>query len=58
MSPSQINLAKTEATPRTALASLVAAVAEDPKAVAAGVKASVRRSQEDDNNCMMGGWTS
>ncbi|MER7789957.1 hypothetical protein [Streptomyces sp. NPDC097640] len=58
MSPSQIDLVKTAAMPRTVLAGLVAAVAEDPKAVAAGVKVSVRRSQEDDNNCMMGGWTS
>ncbi|MEU5923050.1 hypothetical protein [Streptomyces antimycoticus] len=55
---SQINPTKTEAMPRTTLASLVAAVAEDPKAVAVGVKASVRRSQKDGNNCMMGGWTS
>ncbi|MBT2544546.1 MULTISPECIES: hypothetical protein [Streptomyces] len=58
MSPIQANPAETQAMPRTALVSLVAAVAEDPKALASSVKASVQRSQEDANSCMMGGWVS
>ncbi|MGW8887132.1 hypothetical protein [Streptomyces sp. NPDC055749] len=58
MKPSQVNPAETEVMPRTALHNLVAAVAEDPKSLAASVKASVQRAQEDGNSCMMGGCTS
>ncbi|GHF61690.1 hypothetical protein GCM10010218_49040 [Streptomyces mashuensis] len=58
MSPTQIDTAETAAMPRTVLADLVAAVKEDSPTVVAGVKKSVDRSQQDANNCMMGGWTS
>ncbi|WP_405391181.1 hypothetical protein OG596_27005 [Streptomyces sp. NBC_01102] len=58
MSPFQVNTAETQTMPRTALASLLAAVAEDPKALTTSVKTSVQRSQEEVNSCMMGGWTS
>ncbi|MEV3860679.1 hypothetical protein AB0J38_41020 [Streptomyces sp. NPDC050095] len=40
------------------LTTLVAAVKEDPAPVVAAVQESVARSQQDVNNCMMGGWTS
>lgn len=58
MSPTQVTPVETAATPSTVLSALVAAVKEDPKGLAASVQASVRRSQEEDNTCMMGGWTS
>ncbi|WFB07620.1 hypothetical protein LRS74_11560 [Streptomyces sp. LX-29] len=58
MNPTQIDEAETAAMPRTVLTDLVAAVKDDSPAVVAGVKKSVARSQQDANNCMMGGWTS
>lgn len=39
------------------LSSIVEAVQEDPKALPAAIRARVQRSQQDDNVCMMGGWT-
>ncbi|WP_158575892.1 hypothetical protein [Streptomyces corynorhini] len=44
------------ANPRV-LNGVVAAVAQDSPAVVATVAANVQRSQEDENSCMMGGWT-
>ncbi|WP_406001626.1 hypothetical protein [Streptomyces sp. NBC_00829] len=40
------------------LTSLVEAVKDDPAPVVTSVRESVQRSQQDVNNCMMGGWTS
>ncbi|MFG2672728.1 hypothetical protein [Streptomyces sp. NPDC048445] len=36
---------------------VVAAVSQDSPAVVATVAAKVQRAQEDENSCMMGGWT-
>ncbi|MFJ1745422.1 hypothetical protein ACIOJD_04155 [Streptomyces sp. NPDC088116] len=36
----------------------VSAVAQDSPTVVATVAANVQRAQEDENSCMMGGWTS
>lgn len=58
MSPTQVNQTEIAAMPRNVLADLVAAVQEDTSPLATSVKASVQRSQEDQNSCMMGGWTS
>ncbi|MEU9404803.1 hypothetical protein AB0E08_03720 [Streptomyces sp. NPDC048281] len=41
-----------------ALSTLVEAVKQDPAPVVTAVRESVQRSQQDVNNCMMGGWTS
>ncbi|MDT9692250.1 hypothetical protein Q5762_28760 [Streptomyces sp. P9(2023)] len=40
------------------LAAAVTAVREDSPTVVATVKANVQRAQDDENSCMMGGWTS
>ncbi|WP_153487373.1 hypothetical protein [Streptomyces katsurahamanus] len=58
MSPTHIVKDGTAAMPRAVLADLVAAVEEDSPALATSVKQSIQRSQQDANNCMMGGWTS
>jgi hypothetical protein len=57
MNPTQIAPPETAAMPGTALSELVAAVKKDPKGLTTSVQVSVQRSQEDDNSCMMGGWT-
>ena len=41
-----------------ALSALVEAVKQDPAPVVSSVRENVQRSQQDVNNCMMGGWTS
>ncbi|MFC9424226.1 hypothetical protein [Streptomyces sp. NPDC056987] len=40
------------------LKELVSAVAQDSPTVVATVAANVQRAHEDENSCMMGGWTS
>ncbi|MGW0705049.1 hypothetical protein ACWD4G_03575 [Streptomyces sp. NPDC002643] len=57
MSPAQIAQAETAAMSRTVLTDLVIAVKDDPKGLPTVIQARVRRSQEADNVCMMGGWT-
>jgi hypothetical protein len=52
------NLIETAGFSPTMLSTLVEAVKEDSAPVVASVKESVKRSQQDVNNCMMGGWTS
>ncbi|GAA4919033.1 hypothetical protein ACFPM3_00040 [Streptomyces coeruleoprunus] len=58
MSPKKTVQVETAAMPREVLSDPVAAVKEDSPELSASVEASVQRSQEDANNCMMGGWTS
>lgn len=58
MSVTQNAMVETQAKPTTNLHDVVAAVRGDSPAVTARVKQSIQRAQGDDNNCMMGGWTS
>ncbi|MGW7367578.1 hypothetical protein ACWGI8_30195 [Streptomyces sp. NPDC054841] len=58
MSPMKTVPAETAAVERIDLSAIVAAVKEDSTELTTSVQASVQRSQEDANSCMMGGWTS
>lgn len=58
MTASHNAMVETAAKPTTDLQEVVAAVRGDSPDVTTHIKQSIRRAQGDDNNCMMGGWTS